>query len=875
MNCEKNARNDAVVWAMLALALVIGGCHGGASSSKSGGVAGKMSASVFEGPVAPLCPRIRYNLPPANGPLRVLTVEERIGVAQHGELVRVPVFFHEGECADPNGLAIFALADKKQEKPIPYQADDIRRDASGRISRMHLYFTVDLKGWERKQFQLVKGTNPGQDLAAVALGEQADRVTLAGEDLKVTFWSSGAKAGAIAGIESSLGKVSLPDGMLAPRLMLVRQSPDCKVTRSTAVSYADPAGMEVRDLRWASGPLFAKLIVRIGPKGLGDNAEFTYLVPRHGHEFIQSQRLFPDDPESGDVVGASENVLLSGRLLLGESAADQQVLKIPAGLRRLTRSVQPQSNAALVDAKSGISVFPIPYIQTGMAGIEAGQDATVSFVGTRNFKRTTDANSQTLRAFWGQVRFIFSRATDEEGLWQVSRLAFQPLTAVVDEPGLTIGDYNTELAVVMTTFDPFDWPQKTARLYTQRRTDEMEAMITQVPASLTSTDHWLVPARAAYAKLTAASTQPIRENQKGGPASGPLDPYMLTYGMSSIAPLAAFATSNPRLEQTCLAIGKAAREFKERVDEYGFPYIDCFFSAQNMQMGSYLMGIYAAKKSGDLDLLQFYRDCARTASVLCIYGHGQRAYTGRALGWGNSDLCYEEPVDLWMRTIELTCNEDLWQHPAVFGRYFDCVDVNADLYHRSLRTTDRGTGSWWRANMFRSQGHDHRWEAWTPFFGMHARASDNGAVGMTEAYYWARGLVGHWVNWPNLTELFFSDINLRQAMPQYRPEPAPPLPQDVRVKPTATGNVVTWQAVSGEKILGYRIYRAEKIGERLTFLNSPYTAKPGKLIEGTSYTDPDGKAGQVYFVTAVDAQRRESRWFPDEPVPEPGNKASR
>lgn len=842
-------------------------------AAEASAIVGKNDPGVFAGPPAPAAPRLRPDVPTPGGPLRVLTVEERVGAARQGELVRVPLFFHEGECADPNALALFAADDAKRERPIPYQADDVRRDPAGRVSRMHLYFITDLTPWQRKPFHLVAGKNPGAGLPAMAVTETAGRVTLAGEDLKVSFWTSGPRAGAIAGIETPLGKVALPDGLAGPRMTLVRQAEDCKVMRSTPVSYADPATLEVRDLRWSAGPLMAKLIVRIGPKGVPDSAEFTYRVPRRGSEFIQTERLLPEEADTPEVVGARDHVLLAGRLVLGDDPSDQQVVAVPAGLRRLTRSTHGYTNAALVNAKAGLSLLAIPYVQTGAAGIKVGDGGEVQVLGATSFKRDPSGNSKTLRAFWGEVRFIFTKAAAEEALWEVSRARFQPLTAVVDEPGLAPADFAAAVTDANKSFwkIPYwgrGWTQNAALYYLDRNEDALKKLLAKSPAEAeTSLAYWLPAPKK--------DTPPEPGKAPPKPDKGRLDPYSITYGASSAVPLAAFIAPSERLDRVCLAIGQAERQLNGKVDAYGFPFLNCFATALNMQTGSYMAGLYAAKKTGDPDLLQYYRDCARTPAILGIYGHGQRTYTGCISGPGASDLLYEALSDHWLRSTELVANEDLWLHPSVYGRYLDCVDVMADLCHRTLGDPGEARPSWWRANMFRGQAHDHRWESWdaAPYAGLHARAGNGGAVGLAEACYFARHRVGRKTNWSELMPLFLADVNLREGLRQYRPEPAPPLPAGVEVKPSGAGNVVTWKAVPGEGILGYRIYRADRMGGPWTLVNSPYTEKPVPPVPGTSFTDAAGKPGQAYFVTAIDAKRRESRWFPDEPLPEPGPEA--
>ncbi len=169
-------------------------------------------------------------------------------------------------------------------------------------------------------------------------------------------------AGAIAAIRTRLGEVSLPHKQLAPRAVLKRQNGDLQVTRSTPLSYLGDNNLEVRKLQFGTGPLFAKFRVIVGPRDVPDNAEYTYLVPRHGDWFSQSQRLFPSEADTAEVVGADMNFLLQGRMLLGQENAQQDIVKVPAGLRRLVRSVHGHTatTPALVHRSAATLGKPAP-----------------------------------------------------------------------------------------------------------------------------------------------------------------------------------------------------------------------------------------------------------------------------------------------------------------------------------------------------------------------------------------------------------------------------------------------------------------------------------------------------------------------------------
>jgi len=365
--------------------------------------AGRHDAAIFQGPPATMAPDVFGDRQKKEGVLRILTVQERMGVARRNELVRVPLFFHAGECTDPNALTITAAGART---PIPYQADDVRRDAAGKVARMHAYFYVDLAPWEKRQFHLL--------------------------------------AGAIAGIETKVGKVAIPDQNLAPETRLVRQDAKLKTTRESQINYyTTPEAIHVKDFRWASGPLLAKLRLKLAPVSAPEDiAEYIFVIPKHGSQIIQTELFYPEEKGSSDTVGAKGNAMLTGKLCLGDAPAHQQIVAVPAGLRKRLRTMFKYESKALVNAQAGISLSMIPYVQGGASFAGQEPDGRVFFCGPQDFQTRGGSNSGTLRVFWGQARFIFSNATTLDDLWALSCASFQPLTAVVDEPWVTPEDFS-------------------------------------------------------------------------------------------------------------------------------------------------------------------------------------------------------------------------------------------------------------------------------------------------------------------------------------------------------------------------------------------------------------------------------------------------
>ncbi|PTY06808.1 hypothetical protein DB346_00680 [Verrucomicrobia bacterium LW23] len=879
--------------------------------------------SVFDSKPAEFAPDIFGDRQKTDGTLRILTVDERMGYPRKREIVRVPVFFHAAEAsADPNA---FAITPAGGGDPVPYQADDIRRDASGKIARMHLYFVLDdLPAWGRKQFHLKAGKNPaGTHLTAK---ESDGKVTLAGEDIKITFNAAGNTAGSIAAIETTAGKVSIPEQNLGPSAKIIRQPTNAApASRENEILYTQPDSLTVKSIQWASGPVFAKLAVRLSPRGAPEDiAEYVYFIPRHGSEFSLTQMFYPDGGDTVETVGTKSNTFLYGKIILGDSEADQQILSIPAGVRRELRSVFKFANKVLVNAKAGISLAMVPYTQQGGRDVGVDEAGRTFFRGSYRFQTVGGSNSHSLRVFWGQTRFIFSNAVDTEALWQQQCQSFQSLTAVVDEPWATPADLNAFARDVCKEYGNIKhWGRSFSANLAMDYLGGKDVSARLAGGSETAPDiRPMIPTRE---EIEAA----FKNGQKG---AGALDPYQITYDASAIVLFSAFLQPSKKLDEMAFRLGQAGRLINDATTPEGWPNIRSFANTANMKIGTMLCALWAGNRYKDADLTQWARDGATSQNLLTLYGRSQRPYNISVGIHEDSDLLYMSITDSWLRAMELAGNEDLSIHPGVYGRYFDMVDVNADIYQKKPlvdKATKQLTGfqnGWWRAVFFRGQSHDHRWEAWgtSPTLGALGRASDKGQIGITEACYFMQKEVGKPQSWNNLmTDVFFPAILTTRGIQNYKPASRPALPQNVQVDKAGGRNVVTWDAVPGAE--GYRIYRAQNTGGPWKWVNSPWLkltkfqpptnaekaewqtaaateneekAKtlniaanklkqadkvqtwqkmppivtpplPNTLVKETTFADPDGTPDSIYFVTAQDKEGRESRWFPHEPLPAP------
>src|SRR5258708_18613242 len=78
--------------------------------------------------------------------------------------------------------------------------------------------------------------------------------------------------------------------------------------------------------------------------------------------------------------------------------------------------------------------------------------------------------------------------------------------------------------------------------------------------------------------------------------------------------------------------------------------------------------------------------------------------------------------------------------------------------------------------------------------------------------------------------------------PTLRRHPVAP-PSNLTVSSTGSGVNLNWSA-SADNVLGYHLYRAPSP-------NGPFTRLNNSFIAGTSFSDPNGSAGNTYMLRAV------------------------
>lgn len=810
--------------------------------ASSGGAAILRDDAVFTaGPAAyaePLASRTRGG---ETEPLRLLSVEERVGVAREKALVRVPVFFCAGECRDPDELAVVP-EEAPGGPPLAVQLDDVRRGPDGGVSRLHVWFETDIGAWAKRCFLLVRRTGAkGRDEPAPV------KVTV--DDAGLTIESRRTRAqwnahGGLTRIETDGERWDWAEPGARP---------DVRVRYHDKRGGVDFSGATKADVRWATGPLFAKVVV-VHEGADGARLEQVWRVPRDGRELVLTSAVFLGPRPGGKVV---EN-----RVLAGKPQGAVQLVDVPSGVRPDLRAVHLYPVNAWT--RDGAALLAEPLVLGGSNGRwQLAKDGTLLLHGFRGVERGK-SEQETLHAFWTEMRLVPVSGADIDTLWRAHLATVQPLVAVVDDPAATRDQLHEALQAVVRPMKPVNWAQEAARFQVLDAPAKRDAVWRSRPnAKETDVAALVHSGENAWAKLSEHGRRKLREDEKSR-ASGLLDPYHITYTLGAAAALAALPDASPKVDAALRATAEAAREFLGRADENGFPYVDCFSRTLNMQTGPVLFGLAAKGEDGEArERRAFYRDVATAPVVLGIVGRGQRPYVAtRREKPDYSDYLYQAISDFWLRTAELLGHEDLQLHPLTFARYTDCIDVLADRYH-ALDSRDRdGSAGPVRANFFRGQGHTHRWLGWScaPFVRLLEEPREARATGLTEAIYYARSREGRWNNWPDLTFYALTDLLMHALRVEARKPALPPRPTALRAQVGSQGVELSWAPV--RDAVRYRVMRAPADTDDWVWLNSPYAReKTAQIVNAdTRFVDPQGRAGERYIVFAEDIAGRASAW---------------
>ncbi len=815
--------------------------------------AGSASMGVFDSSPADYQAPLEAAVEREDRILRIINVEERAGVERRGDLVRVPLFFGPGECAQIDQLAVVAVTAEASEA-IPFQADDIRRAPDGGIARFHLWFRADLPAGGRRAYRLMSnmsGTSstPRNPPAASKTVGAGGVIRFETERGSVTF----GRGGELAMIEADGAKWEFAGDGAAPRIEI--DLPAAEGVEAHRIRF-DGTSSE-REVEWSSGPLFGK--VRVRWKGAeGTRLEQEFRIPRDGREIVVTSAVYPSSRDNATVKG---NRLLVGKPV-GLRDGALKVTRIPAGIRHALRAEHAYDVTSLVDESGRRALLAVPLVVGGGNGRWSLEGGEVALHGQRNLRRGKEGEKSSLFAFWTEVRLVpMAGDVSGEASWRKYREHVQPLVAVVDEPGVTFDELHVALQQVVREMKPIGWRQEAGRALVLGDAARAAKILAQGPKEKEAdADALLRGAENARAKITNNGQRKVLEHEKGR-AYGGVDPYHITYTQSAAAALAVLTDAPAHVSEINLAMARAVRRAGGKVDAAGSPYIDCFNRTLNMQMGPVLFGLTAGVSAGDTELAGFYRDLATAPPVLGVFGRGQRPYTGApATSSDQTDYLYQAICDFWLRATELLGNEDLGLHPLAYSRFTDCVDVTADLYHGPAANHKEELPGVARTNFFRGQAHTHRWLGWSaaPYIRLLEKPEERGSVGVTEALRYTHSLKGRWKNWPDLTFYVLADLLVREALPRYERPELLAAPENARVQRGARETELAWQPVPGAS--GYRIYRADTPGGPYRWLNSPHTETPGRAITGTRFVDAESTKTATYAVTAVDGSGREGRW---------------
>jgi len=798
------------------------------------------NAAVFFGPMAAYeaaPPSIAHSGAPPDV-LRWVWVQERMNVARPAAPVRVPVFFAGGECARMEEIALVKWPSREA---IPFQADEVRRGADGGVARLHLWFVTDIARGESRRFALIKRSAPARTAAVpvrVESGRDILRVHAGGAI--ASFFTNGTHAARFAGLK-------LADG---PELAF--QGGAAAATGWSGARAAAPGDPRDRELSWGAGTVFAKVSIRSRDE-TGSAVEQVFRMFGDGSLNIV-QTIMPSAETDGESLITQD--FLSGRLA---EKAGISPGSLSACIVDSLRDVHPGYVVdTLTSAKGGFGWLVVPGTLGGRGGRVSLDDGNIFRLhAPGGLKRASgDARAGTVRGFWSEVSLIPARRRGAGLDRAVGQAASQPLVAVVERPGVTLALATGRIQDNVREMNPVGWANQSVVRFLEGDSPPFPGRRWSVESD---PERWLAEARRAYAKVTGNSYRLPAEDEKGR-AAGSLDPYHITYESTALAFWMLSGELPEPIRDSMHARLEAVRRQLARTDESGWPYLDVFSRAQNMQMGPAFLTL--ADPAADPALRRFHRDQLAAPTVGAVMLHGFRPYEGRPqAGPSESDTLYQAVVDFYLRATELALNRSLGLQPVAFGRYLDAIDVNADLYHPAHpRAGDEG-GRFARANFFRTQSHLHRWLGWgpSPFFALLASPVRNadGFVGATEAWHYANTLAGRWKNWPDQSWLFLAAILPGKAAVYSPPSPPPPA-GNVKVETGEKGNRISWDPVSSA--VAYRIYRLRRDSSPI-WLNSPYrkdaAGEDGLHLE---WLDPEGATGDRYRVHAVDPAGDESPW---------------
>ncbi len=785
-------------------------------------------AAVFQGPAAAYEPA-----PPGRGTaapevLRWVWVEERMAAARAGAPVRVPVFLGAGECRDPAELTLVRWP---AGPPAPVQADDVRRGPDGGVARLHLWFTTDLAAGETQRWALVRGRAPAPPAAAVAVAA-ADgklRVSAAGTEMEFLLRPA-AGEGALRSLRLARGpRLEFPDGAGG------------HVT-GPAVS---PAGAADPAVAWGGGPVFAKVrVTQPGPEESRLTAD--YRIFSDGS--VNLAQTLAGGATGVPAVTAQD--FLRGRLV---PDAALQVRPLPAGLADPFVDFHPGYAVDALFTRDGPRGWLV------MPGALGGGAGRVRVEGDAQFRLQApgglDPARLRVQGYWSEVTLRPVDRADDGIARPALRAAAQPLVAVVEHPQLSLAAAVARLTDNLREMKPVGWVNQ---MVTRELQDGPPAPFPRRKwRAEADAATWLDAARKAANKVQGGENRPLREDEKGR-AAGPLDPYQITYGSTPLAAWLWRGDLPPPARDSLRAQLAALRTQLGRTDAQGWPYLDVFNRTQNMQTGPALLAL--ADAGADPALRQFYRDLLAAPVWGVVLPRGMRPYEGRPQAVAApSDTIYQAVVDFMLRAAELSAPGVSGPPRVAYGRYLDAVDVNADLLHPAHPRRPDTDGHFARANFFRAQSHLHRWLAWgpAPFLALAQRPRADGATpGATEAWYFADMLAGQWKNWPDQSWLYLATVLPARAAawpPVFRPAAI----RDLRIESSAAGNSLGWQPVPGAA--AYRVHRSRSGGPPV-WLNSPYTSAAPTPLTQDQWRDPAGRAGDRYWVQAVDAAGIAGAW---------------
>jgi len=148
--------------------------------------------------------------------------------------------------------------------------------------------------------------------------------------------------------------------------------------------------------------------------------KYVYMIPRHGNEIIQTE---PFTPTVTRLIpwAQKEMPMLNGKLYLGDASAPagQEIVDVPAGLRKELRSVFSPRNKVVVQCEVLAISVPRGTLQPAWWGCRPGAGWPDFLLRLRVIPYHWGRQQRDLACFWGPDPVHFFKGNRPGSLWSL------------------------------------------------------------------------------------------------------------------------------------------------------------------------------------------------------------------------------------------------------------------------------------------------------------------------------------------------------------------------------------------------------------------------------------------------------------------------